>query len=667
MQIALGIDTGGTFTDAVLVEHETNRVLASAKALTTKHDLSIGIREAVDRVLEDTERDVQLVSLSTTLATNAIVEDKGASVCVLLIGYEGRLDSRVDIGEALGTARYVCIPGGHRANGEAWEPLDMEVAREAIRQHAPHVAAFAVSGYFGTRNPSHELKVKGLAREMVDLPVTCGHELTHRLDALRRAATVALNARLIPLICELIDAVEATLSEQGIDAPLMVVKGDGSLVRSAVARERPVETILSGPAASVVGARALSHGEDLVVVDMGGTTTDIAAVEGGQPRLSTQGARVGRWRTMVEAIDAHTVGLGGDSQVWFERDGELHVGPKRVVPLCFLAAQYPQVRGILEEGELQGPEQEGFLLLQRRDWDADDGQPPFVRRLRDALAEGPCSLARVHRLMEYPRFYGRYLQGLERRGLVVRAGFTPTDAAHVLGRYEEWDAEASRLAAERLGAYLDMEVEGLCEGVLQRTSERIAAEIAHKLLDDEGYEGDGERSSMDSFLLDLALNSQESSSLRCEIMLQPQLVGIGAPVETYFPRVRDLLHGTLHIPPHAAVANALGAVAGSVVSRVHILIVPDEDAGLFRVHFPDRLRDCGTLDEALACAETRGRALALKEARRAGAEDIRVEVERRDQRAPVATGWGEELYLQTLLDVTAVGRPRLARRDGGGM
>ncbi|MFP3895758.1 MAG: hydantoinase/oxoprolinase N-terminal domain-containing protein, partial [Anaerolineales bacterium] len=664
MKIALGIDTGGTFTDAVLVQHGTNRILALAKALTTKQDLSIGIREAIDRVLGDTRSDVHLVSLSTTLATNAIVEDKGSPVCVLLIGYEGRLDGRIDIGEALGTTRYVCMPGGHRANGKVWEPLDMEAAREAIQQHAPHVAALAVSGYFGTRNPSHELKVKGLAREMVDLPVTCGHELTHRLDALRRAATVALNARLIPLICEMIDAVEATLIEQGVDAPLMVVKGDGSLVRSAVARERPVETILSGPAASVVGARALSHGEDLVVVDMGGTTTDIAAIEGGQPRLSAQGARVGRWRTMVEAIDVHTAGLGGDSQVWFGRDGEIGVGPKRIVPLCFLAAQYPQVRGILEEGELQGPEQEGFFLLQRRDWDADDGQPPFVRRLRDALAEGPCSLVRVHRLMEYPRFHARHLRELERQGLVVQAGFTPTDAAHVLGHYGEWDAEASHMAAERLATYFDVDVRALCEDVLQRTSECIAIEITHKLLGDEGYEDNGDRSDMDSFLLDLALRSCEASNLRCQIMLHSQLVAIGAPVETYFPRVRDLLHGTLHIPDHAEVANALGAVAGSVVSRVHILIVPDEDAGLFRVHFPDGLRDYATLDEALACAETRGRVLALEEARRAGAEDVRVQVERRDQRAPVATGWGEELYLQTLLDVTAVGRPRLARRDG---
>jgi N-methylhydantoinase A/oxoprolinase/acetone carboxylase beta subunit len=665
MKIALGIDTGGTFTDAVLVEYETNRVLTCAKALTTKHDLSIGIREAIERVFGDSRPDVHLVSLSTTLATNAIVEDKGAPVCILLIGYEGRVDSRVDIEETLGTARYACIPGGHKSNGEAWEPLDTEAVSRTIREHVPYVDAFAISSYFGTRNPSHELEAKRLVREMTDLPVTCGHELTHRLDALRRGATVALNARLIPLICELIDAVEATLADQGIDAPLMVVKGDGSLIKSAVARERPVETILSGPAASVVGAQSLSGEDNLVIVDMGGTTTDIAAIEGGQPRLSAQGARVGRWRTMVEAIDAHTVGLGGDSQVLIDPKGELRVGPKRIVPLCFLAAQHPQVKETLRERELEGPEQEGFLLLQRHDWDVEDGHPPFVRDLREALLESPCSLKKVYELMRYPHFYARHLLNLERQGLVVRAGFTPTDAAHVLGRYGEWDQEASRLAADRLTTYLDANVEEFCERVLKRTSERIAAEIADKLLGDDGYEGNGNHSSMDSFLLNRALRPGEASSLACQIILQPKLVAIGAPVRTYFPTVQDLLHGTLHIPQHAEVANALGAVAGSVVSRMHILVVPDEDEGVFRVHLPDGLGECDTLDEALAYADVRGRTLASEEARRAGAEDIRVQVERCDQRAPVATGWGEELYLQTRLDVTAVGRPRLARRDGG--
>jgi N-methylhydantoinase A/oxoprolinase/acetone carboxylase beta subunit len=148
-------------------------------------------------------------------------------------------------------------------------------------------------------------------------------------------------------------------------------------------------------------------------------------------------------------------------------------------------------------------------------------------------------------------------------------------------------------------------------------------------------------------------------------MLQPKLVAIGAPVRTYFPTVQELLHGRLHIPQHAEVANALGAVAGSVVSRMHILIVPDEDEGVFRVHLPDGLAECVTLDEALAYAETRGCTLASEEARFAGAEDVRVQVDRCDQTAPVATGWGEELYLQTRLDVTAVGRPRLARGVGG--
>ena len=128
----------------------------------------------------------------------------------------------------------------------------------------------------------------------------------------------------------------------GISAPLMVVKGDGSLVRAEWAMQRPIETILSGPAASVVGAWHLAAAAgDVWVVDMGGTTTDIAALREGRPRLNPEGAQVAGWRTMVEAVDVHTVGLGGDSQV--RVDGKLGpdwltIGPRRVVPLCLLAS-----------------------------------------------------------------------------------------------------------------------------------------------------------------------------------------------------------------------------------------------------------------------------------------------------------------------------------------
>src|SRR5262250_1105251 len=128
----------------------------------------------------------------------------------------------------------------------------------------------------------------------------------------------------------------------------MVVKGDGSLIEASVAMECPVETILSGPAASVVGARYLSDEQDVIVSDMGGTTTDIALLSGGRPVLNRDGATVGGFRTMVEAVGVHTYGLGGDSEARLGEEG-LVVGPRRVMPLSLLGHQHPATLAILRQ------------------------------------------------------------------------------------------------------------------------------------------------------------------------------------------------------------------------------------------------------------------------------------------------------------------------------
>jgi hypothetical protein len=167
--------------------------------------------------------------------------------------------------------------------------------------------------------------------------------LSSTLDAPRRALTAVLNARLTPQIRHLIEALSGVLAEESIDAPLMIVKGDGSLMRADVALEYPVETILSGPAASVVGAGFLTGLGDFVVSDMGGTTTDVAVVSNGRPALRAEGALVGGWRTMVKAVDVRTSGLGGDSEVTFDRQVRLRVGPRKAMPLCLLAHRFPDV------------------------------------------------------------------------------------------------------------------------------------------------------------------------------------------------------------------------------------------------------------------------------------------------------------------------------------
>ena len=303
MSLLLGIDTGGTYTDAVLFCRERG-VLRSAKSLTTREDLALGIDAAASRVLPEDRSGVAMVSISTTLATNAIVEGRGSPVCLLMIGQGPEALVRAGLGAALGDDPVAFIAGGHDASGIEQSPLDEEALRSAVSRHAGNVTAFAVTAHFAVRNASHESRTHAIVHEHCDRPVTCSQELSDQLDAPRRALTTLLNARLIPMIAELISAVGRMMERRGLVAPLMVVKGDGSLVRAELASRRPVETILSGPAASIVGGHHLAGAGDALVVDMGGTTSDIAVLDAGRPRLR-DGRRLGR------RLAHHGAGGGG--------------------------------------------------------------------------------------------------------------------------------------------------------------------------------------------------------------------------------------------------------------------------------------------------------------------------------------------------------------------
>jgi N-methylhydantoinase A/oxoprolinase/acetone carboxylase beta subunit len=668
MAVTLGIDTGGTYTDAVLVDQASGTVIAGAKALTTYHDLSIGIGEAVTAVFDGqaaSPADVSLVGLSTTLATNAIVEGRGSPLCLLLIGYDPALLQQYGLERDLVAQDVVYLRGGHDGAGNEVEPLDEVAAREAILARRGRVEAYAVSGYFGVRNPAHELRVRALVEELTThadgkpLPVTCGHELTTRLNAVRRATTVALNARLIPLLRELIATVRRTLDALSIAAPLMVVKGDGSLVRAEWAIRRPIETILSGPAASVVGAWYLAGCRDVWMVDIGGTTTDIAVLRDGHPRLNSAGAQVGRWRTMVEAVDAHTVGLGGDSLVRLDAEGRLVIGPRRAVPLCMLSSEYPGVVDALRR-QAGARQRDGlaaqFVLAQRR---AASELSEADQALMQHLDGGPQPLTALVEKLRYGSLAVRQIEGLEARRLVLRAGFTPTDALHALGRFERWNAAASRIGAELLARQAGLSPEAFCERVVSGVSNRVTTALVSKLLSDEAAPPDWKRENAAAALLARALGDEPASDLDCQLALRQPIVAVGAPVEAYMPRVVRQLHTELIIPPHAEVANAVGAVVGSVVQQLQATIRPLDGEQYFRLHLPDGVHDFGTLEAGVAYARqvVPDRLKAL--ARQAGADHVEIHTSRVDQSAPVQAAWGQPIYLGTQLTFTAVGRPAL--------
>lgn len=325
METILGIDTGGTYTDAVLLDKKTNQVLKKAKSPTTREDLSVGINKSIDGLGIEDPKAIEKVVLSTTLATNAIVEGEGRPTGLIIIGELPR-------GELPENAM-AQVQGKINIKGKEVVPLDMEEVAEACAKIAPGVEAFAVSGMMSVRNAGQELAVKEFIREQYHLPVVCGHELSSQLGFHDRTVTTVLNASLIPILKEFIEGVQATLKARKITAPVYMVKGDGNLASLSFILEKPIESILSGPAASVIGALSLAGCADGIVVDMGGTTTDSGIVKDHTLTLAPIGARVGEWQTQIDSAQINTCGLGGDTQILSEGDRPTLTG-RRILPAC---------------------------------------------------------------------------------------------------------------------------------------------------------------------------------------------------------------------------------------------------------------------------------------------------------------------------------------------
>ncbi|SFL03441.1 hydantoinase/oxoprolinase N-terminal domain-containing protein [Shimia haliotis] len=666
MSLSLGVDTGGTYTDAVLIRDESD-VIASAKALTTRYDLAEGIGEAVSAVLAQAAVDpaqVTLASLSTTLATNALVEGQGERVGLILIGFRDADLQKHGLAEALGGDPVVVLAGGHDHAGGEKAPLDEAVLRRWLTEHGDEVSGFAVAAQFATRNPAHEQRATAMVVELTGRPVSASHHLSAKLNGPKRALTAVLNARLIGMIDRLISRAEVRLGELGVTAPLMVVRGDGALISAKFARERPIETILSGPAASIVGARWLTHADDALVSDIGGTTTDVAVLRGGRPAIDPDGAQVGPFRTMVEAVAMRTFGLGGDSEVHFVAEGlqgGVTLGPKRVVPVSLIALDDPEgVHAALDAQLLRTVPGE------------HDGR--FVRAVQGA---GPVGLSEREEAL-FQRIDGvmplgdvlrnrieiKALRRLVERGLVQVSGLTPSDASHVLGKVAAWDAEAAekalRLFGRRrtgAGQTLAAEPDDLAWMIVDQLTHQTGLALLETAFAEEDMGFDLPPDQLARHVLMLrGLNGGHRGLIRLETGLASAVIGLGASAANYYPAVAEQMGCAMKLPEHGGVANAIGAVVGRVtIRRAGTVTAPSE--GKYRVHLEAGPEDFASESEALTRLEMHLSDHARADAEAAGAEGIRLRVERDVKRAKAEA---RDVFIEATITVEASGRPRVA-------
>jgi N-methylhydantoinase A/oxoprolinase/acetone carboxylase beta subunit len=653
IRYGLGIDAGGTYTDAVIYEFNPDKLLSKAKALTTKWDFTVGIGRALAKLDSRLLSKVELVAVSTTMATNAIVEGDGQKVGLLLMTPFG-----LDDDDKIGHEPKRVIRGRLRISGEETQPVDTDEVRRVVKEMVDRhqVGAFAVSGFGGAVNPAHELKVKKIIKQETGLSVTCGHELSELLDFTARARTAVLNARIIPRLEKLISELEAVLRGLDIKAPMVVVKGDGSLISSEMARERPVETIMSGPAASVAGARRLTGLQNAIVVDIGGTTMDTASLKDGMVRITQSGVRVGGHYTHVKALNMRTIGLGGDSSIVWEKQ-EFAIGPRRVAPMAWLGAQSkgagPALRylerrldryksgtrpmqmltltGHLNGLELTAQEAEVLTLLKERPYSLDE--------LASRMESGYWALLPLKRLEEHY--------------IIQRCGFTPTDLLHVKGLFDKWDGDTSQRICRMLARIVSHDQADLADYLLESAVRQVAVELLKKQLDDDTKADTLDDCPVCNTLMDNLLKGG-GDDYTVSVKLHSPIIGIGAPAPFFLPKAGKILQAETLLPEDADVANALGAITSNVLVRRQARIKAGS-SGKFVVEGFEGAKSFSDFDKAneWVRGQLRQKVIELGRLAGTGAKDVQLDVD--DSIVTAATG--AQLFLGRTITASLTGRP----------
>ncbi len=532
----IGIDTGGTYTDAVLFDLREHQVIRASKRPTIHHRLELSIVQALEDILPaGNARAVRKIAFSTTLATNAIAEGRMSRVGLIVIGQVKPFDAPVV------SVRYV--EGGHDHLGREVKSLNVEQIVDAVHSFKGHVDAYALAASLSIENPTHE-QVAAKAIELVDRkPVVCSSDVSSKSGIRERAATAVLHASLMPVIEEFVIQVNQLKKERFLTADLRIIRGDAMADNLTQAVAHAAVTVASGPAATAYFGAKSTAAKLAMVVDIGGTTTDITFIKNGIPVISTEGSLIDRWRTHIDAVDMYTVGIGGDSLVQLNRSGQFTVGPLRVQPLAM-------ARGISDPANWIGAENRSRWIINNNSNKQNQhvALDPVIKSLRREKGATPADLIAHLGMSDF--VLDRRLEDLAFKNQISAVGFTPTDALHVLGMSQLGDAAASIAGARILADLRGETMETFSKAVLEATHRKIADAILGYAF----YKQTGK--SMEAFSnLDQGV-PLFSSSFKLEV----PIVGIGAAARHLLPEVAGKLQTQAIFPPHFEVGNALGAI-----------------------------------------------------------------------------------------------------------
>jgi N-methylhydantoinase A len=320
----IGLDVGGTHTDVVLIGK--SGLIKEIKVPTDSSDLFTTVLTGLDRVTEGIDpKEIRRAVLSTTLTTNCVVQKKTAPVGMLVSAGPGIDPEFFRTGDA-----YHVASGSIDHRGREVEPIKADEIRAAAAQLKKEgIRYVGVVSKFSVRNPGHEQQIHGILDGEFD-KIFLGHRFSGNLNFPRRIATTYLNASVYPIHKDFFEAVQRSLEKKGLTIPIRILKPDGGNMRFSASIDQPAQTILSGPAASIMGSIAFApKDQESLVLDIGGTTTDMAILLDGVPLLAPQGIEIGEYRTAIRSLMTCSIGLGGDSAVRVSQ-GEISLGPDRL-------------------------------------------------------------------------------------------------------------------------------------------------------------------------------------------------------------------------------------------------------------------------------------------------------------------------------------------------
>ncbi|MCK5349629.1 MAG: hydantoinase/oxoprolinase family protein, partial [Desulfobacula sp.] len=352
----IGLDVGGTNTDAVLLSR--NGIEKTIKVPTDSADLFNTILSGFTKLLDNVDpKDIKRIVISTTLTTNAIVQQNMDPVGMIVSAGPGIDPAAFKTGE-----HYYCVAGSINHRGREKAPVNkMEIEDIAKKLKKAGIEYVGVVSKFCVRNPNHEILIKRILNKYFK-KVFLGHHVSGNLNFPRRIATTHLNAAVFSLHKSFFEAVKQSLAKKGLTAPIQILKADGGTMILESSMSFPGQTVLSGPAASIMGAIPYApENQDAIVLDIGGTTTDIAFLVDKAPLLEPVGIRRGQYKSLIRSLRTDSKGIGGDSTIRV-KDNQLVIGPDRKGPAMAFGGSEPTptdalfVLGLMNEGDKQNAE-----------------------------------------------------------------------------------------------------------------------------------------------------------------------------------------------------------------------------------------------------------------------------------------------------------------------